>query len=230
MKRFVNDPMTIGALALTLGVSTTSLQSLQVAWSKEHHAFAAPMRDGDNNIIGIHLRGEDYKVAVKGSRNGAFIPQIEHDRICFLPEGLSNTAALVTMNLFAIGRPSCSSGGEIILSALKRLGIRKVCIVADGDEKKYQKKQCEDCKGSGRKHGLKCYECSGTGKVSDISKPAPRPGYEGAEKLKKELRGIQTVTWVPPSPLKGIRDFMIAAGPVSAKKMIEASISQKIWS
>ncbi len=59
--------------AEVLGVDWTALFNLQAV--KWHDEIGIPMRDGDNKIIGIHLRADDgSKKAVTGSRNGLFIP------------------------------------------------------------------------------------------------------------------------------------------------------------
>lgn len=117
-----------------IGVSKESLKYLKVGWSSESQSWAIPMRDGDNKIIGIHLRCSDgTKKAVISSRNGLFIPQCENQNIAYLCEGASNTSALLTMGFFAIGRPSCNSGCEMLKVCLKRLGINCVVIVADND-------------------------------------------------------------------------------------------------
>jgi hypothetical protein len=63
-------------LADTLGVSVGSLLSLQIGWSNGHDAFSFPMRDSSGTVLGIRLRRPDgSKFAVKGSREGLFIPE-----------------------------------------------------------------------------------------------------------------------------------------------------------
>jgi hypothetical protein len=62
-------------LSKEIGVSEESISSLGVFLTCVGFPFSIPMRDGDNKIIGIHLRGDDgSKKAVVGSRNGLFIP------------------------------------------------------------------------------------------------------------------------------------------------------------
>lgn len=124
------------SFANKLGVSIESLTALQCA--RRGAAWAIPMRDGDNEIIGIHLRCDDgTKRAVVGSRNGLFCPQVEAQELVLLPEGASNVAALVTMGFYAIGRPSCCAGAEQIKVALERLGVRRAMIIGDADEIKF---------------------------------------------------------------------------------------------
>jgi len=181
--------------AKSIGLSMDSLESLRCVYSVKNQAFAFPMRDGDGSIIGIRLRNHDGKKwAVTGSRQGIFIPDEELKApICFLPEGPTNTAALLTLGFFAIGRPNVLCGAEQIKVALKRLGIFRAVIVADNDELK------------------------GNGKY---------PGIDGAHRLKKELAGISSCIWIPPAPLKDVRDFLKAGG---TKQMIESDLKGKVW-
>ena len=126
---------TIQSLADDLNVHIGSLETLDVAWSDKFQAYAVPMRDGEGKDIGIHLRNRDgEKWAVKGSRNGLFIPQVDKQEIVYLPEGMSNTAALLTMGLYAIGRPSCNTGVEFLREYLQRIKVYRAVIVADNDE------------------------------------------------------------------------------------------------
>ena len=161
----------ISELAELLGVSQASLTRLGAAWSAKDKAWAFPMSDGDGNRIGIRLRNDDaQKWTVTGSRQGVFLPNIaeEHGiKVAYLPEGPTDTAALLTMGLFAIGRPTCNSGNEIVLATLKRLGIYKAVIIADNDELKQL----------GPREGY--------------------PGIDGAAKLKKELRLASVIWMPP---------------------------------
>lgn len=152
----------VGELAAKLGVATQSLNQLNVVWSSQHNAWAFPMCDAECNPIGLRLRNDDAKKwSVTGSRQGIFLPNVaeEHDiKVAYLPEGPTDTAALLTLGLFAIGRPTCNSGNEIVAACLNRMGIYRAVIVADNDEMKQL----------GPREGY--------------------PGIEGAMKLKKELK------------------------------------------
>lgn len=147
-------------LANDLGVFPDSLKALGVAYSTMHQAFAFPMYDGDGKVCGIRLRNrEGKKWAVAGSKQGIFLPNFQPvDKVVYLPEGPTDVAALLSMGLFAIGRPSCLAGFEIIKATLERLKIYKAVIVSDNDE-------------------LKAF---GSKKL--------RPGLDGANKLKQFLR------------------------------------------
>ncbi len=125
------------SFAERLGVSHESLVALDCKWLNARAAYSFPMSDGNGNHIGIRLRNSaGFKWAVPGSRQGVFLPKslIYETKIAYLPEGPTDTAALLTIGLFAIGRPTCNSGNDHIKTALKRLGIRRAVIVADNDE------------------------------------------------------------------------------------------------
>lgn len=122
--------------ANALGVSVESLLALGCRYAPPHRAWAFPMRDGYDEPIGIRLRSSDgRKWAVRGSRNGLFIPNIDPKPVVYLCEGPTSTAAALTIGLYTIGRPACHLGGPDIKIALRRLGVSKAVIVADNDEK-----------------------------------------------------------------------------------------------
>ena len=186
--------------AFSLGVNPTALIALGAAWASEYKAWAYPMRDGDGNTVGIRLRNDrGFKWAVKGSRQGVFMPSEGTSYglmdIAYLPEGPTSTAALLSLGLYAIGRPSCSAGNDIVKAVLKRLGIHRAVIVSDNDT------------------------------LKDFGGKQSRPGYEGALKLQREL-GIKSTIWMPPSPLKDARDFMRKGG---TKELIESDLRNRIW-
>ena len=128
----------LDSLAQSLGITAQSLEWLGCAWSNQHRAWAFPMCDGHGLPIGIRLRADSgQKWAVTGSRQGIFMPKkcnLQVTKIAYLPEGPTDTAALLSMGLFAIGRPNNLGGGEQIAQALKHFGIGRVVVVADNDE------------------------------------------------------------------------------------------------
>jgi hypothetical protein len=126
------------AYATKLGVDPYAVEVLGAAYALERNAWAWPMRDGDGDICGIRLRSDDAKWAVTGSKAGLFIPQISNSQgidalIC---EGPTDCAAALTLGYFAIGRPSCRGGADMVKDTCRRLGISRVVIVADHDEAK----------------------------------------------------------------------------------------------
>jgi hypothetical protein len=171
-------------LVRDLGVSLSSLISIGAAWARPYsqlgrmihpNAWAFPMRQADGRIGGIRLRNSDgLKWAVSGSRGGLFMPDdhFEKQEIVFLPEGPTNTAAALTMGLYAWGRPNCNSGAAMIREAMKIHGIRKAVIVADNDDRKQN------------------------------NSLAFRPGIDGAHKLKVELGMPSVIYMTPLKDLR----------------------------
>lgn len=192
----------IGSLAKQLGVSVESLNALNAAWSPKEQAWVFPMKNGAGDVVGFRTRYPDgEKRAITGSQGGLFIPNADADiqDTAFLPEGPTDTAALLTMGFYAIGRPSCNSGTEFLKIALNRLQIKRVVVVADNDEEKT------------RTNGTKW-----------------RPGLDGARKLKKDL-GMMSVLWMPPNPIKDCRHLLNTAGIDAAKYIINDSVGSKTW-
>lgn len=192
----------IDNLAIELGVSVESLKALDAAWSPQDKAWVFPMKNGGGEVVGFRTRtpsGE--KKAITGSQGGLFIPNadIEIQDVAYLPEGPTDTAAMLTMGFYTIGRPSCNSGTEQLRILLKRLKIYRVVIVSDNDEEKT------------RPNGAKW-----------------RPGLEGAKKLKKDL-GLMSVLWMPPNPLKDPRELLRRIGIDGARNIINDSVKSKVW-
>ena len=126
----------VSALAGHLGVNAAALDCLGAAWAPEHRAWAFPMRDEGERVVGIRLRAEDgRKWAVRGSRSGLFIPQGLTGRgrllIC---EGPTDTAAALTLGFDAIGRPSCEGSVDTLAAWLGRRRYDETVILADNDE------------------------------------------------------------------------------------------------
>ena len=120
--------------ARKIGVSPESLESLGTAWAPGNSAWAFPMRDGNNRVVGIRLRADNGKKwAITGSRQGLFIPNVEPQPLVFICEGPTDTAAALTLGLFAIGRPSCQGCHDHLRTALKRMGVRRVVLTSDND-------------------------------------------------------------------------------------------------
>lgn len=136
--RHKTDPARISAHASQLGVSTASLTALGAAWAHSYSAWAFPMRDGAGRTVGIRLRAEDgRKWAVRGSREGLFYPErVPSDHVAVVCEGPTDTAAAITMGLWAVGRPSCAGGVDQFRAMCQRLLITHVVVVGDNDRPK----------------------------------------------------------------------------------------------
>jgi 5S rRNA maturation endonuclease (ribonuclease M5) len=124
----------MSVLALSLGVSVEALNRIGACYSRRYGAWAFPMKDGQNNIIGIRLRYADgRKLAVKGSKAGIFYGHFDNPDYVLICEGPTDTAAALTAGFSAIGRPSCRGQEIYILQLLKIHWNAKVAIVADND-------------------------------------------------------------------------------------------------
>lgn len=135
-------------LAESLGVSEDSLRRLHVGWAsgdslrrvgtncRDLGAWAFPMFDAQRNAIGVRLRSESgFKFSVVGSKQGVFYPcETPCGTTLLLPEGPTDTAALMDLGFSAIGRPNCLVGGKILGKVIRNLKPRLVVVVADGDD------------------------------------------------------------------------------------------------
>ena len=122
-------------LARELGVTSESLSRLHVGWAPKHRAFTFPMRDGDGNVCGIRLRRIDgRKLAVKGSRQGLFIPaNVPIVGPLLICEGPTDTSALLDLHFDAVGRPSCTGGAQLLVELVRDWHPDEVSIIADAD-------------------------------------------------------------------------------------------------
>lgn len=122
----------LDGFAMSLGVDTDSLKLLGCAWNGT--AWAFPMRDEKRKIIGVRLRdGHGNKWAVKGSKQGLFIPNIQAQKTLYILEGPTDAAAALTLGLYAIGRPSCLGCEEMVVKLIGNQKINRVVIVTDND-------------------------------------------------------------------------------------------------
>ena len=194
--------------AATLGVSTPSLVAVGAAWAAPHSAWAFPMCDGYGNVVGIRLRNERGKFAVRGSRQGIFLCTCgltapddtaqpagigrlsaaatangSQSRTLFVCEGPTDTAAAVELGFFAVGRPNCCCGGPEIKVFARRRGCNRVVVISDND----------------------------------------KPGLDGARKVGGQLL-LPFAVYVPPA--KDLREFVRLGG---TRAMIENTLNNTIW-
>ena len=129
------SPIAIFKCATALGVSPESLEHLGACWASEFGAWAYPMHNGEGDVVGIRLRNDQGKKwAVTGSRAGIFIPtNIPPQDIVWIPEGPTDVLAALSIGLYAVGRPSCNTGGPEIAALCRRLGVRRVVMISDND-------------------------------------------------------------------------------------------------
>ncbi|WP_339749221.1 toprim domain-containing protein [uncultured Rubinisphaera sp.] len=124
-------------LSRTLGVSVDALRCLKVGYNDFDKTFTFPERDGQGNIIGILLRyPTGPKKRIKGSKSGLSYADAWDDGVgpVFAVEGPSDTAALMTLGLKAIGRPSNRGGYAHLADLLSDFPEdRNIIILGDND-------------------------------------------------------------------------------------------------
>lgn len=134
--RFIKSLPDQDDLHRALGVSPESLGKLLTGWDELRRVYTFPMRDGSMTVIGIRTRARDSrKAAIPGSRNGLFIPSGEQpgDEL-WVCEGPTDCAALLTLGLYAVGRPNNTGGLPLLMEYLgNHREIRSMVIVADRD-------------------------------------------------------------------------------------------------
>lgn len=132
-------------LSKSLGLTALSLNSIGVGRATHYceGTYSFPMRDDKDQIIGVRLRNSDgHKWAVYGSRSGLFYGTLEPDHPVYICEGPTDTCAMLDLGFVAIGKPSCSSGNELILGILRKLTPPLVVVVSDVDSKGLS---CDHC-------------------------------------------------------------------------------------
>ncbi len=121
-------------LAGTLGVTARSLRSIGACWAWPHEAWGFPMFDGDEEFTGMRLRSnEGEKWALRGSRQGIFLPDMKPTEEAMVVEGPTDAAAAVALGFHAIGRPSCRGGAREIAAFCRRRGVERLSVLADND-------------------------------------------------------------------------------------------------
>lgn len=120
-----------------LGLTVDSLERLRAGWAEPHRATSWPMRDAAGRVIGVRLRCPETakKWAVTGSRAGLFIPadlSIRGRRL-FVAEGPTDAAALVSIDLPAVGVPSAGGAADLLARFVRERGPSDVVMVADAD-------------------------------------------------------------------------------------------------
>jgi hypothetical protein len=128
----------LSQLANEWGVSAALLKKLGVGWSKRDQAYTFPEHDHRTQIVGIMLRDArtGKKRTVRGSKRGLYFLRgwRESEGPILLPEGVSDTAALLAHGLAAVGRPSCKGGVELLADLLDGVE-REIIVLGENDAK-----------------------------------------------------------------------------------------------
>ena len=168
-----------------LHLAPADIDRLGVGRSAFNGAWAFPMLDGNANCVGIRLReyGSSRKWSVAGSRDGLFYdPAIQpreavynglKGREIVVVEGTTDTIAGYAVDLPAVGRSSCGTGGEHLRVLCDRLKVGRVTVITDNDA--YKK----------RPDGLPW-----------------RPGIDGARRLALELGRAYRIVTPPKKDLR----------------------------
>jgi DNA primase len=146
------------------------------------------MRDGAGTVVGIRLRNvAGDKWAVTGSRAGLFVPAtLEPQRRVYVCEGPTDTAAALTIGLYAIGRPSCMGNEADVYATIRRLRIREAVIVADAD--------APGQRGAAKLvEGMPCVSCVWTPEGKDIREYVTKLGGD-RETVEDSIRNL-VWTW-----------------------------------
>lgn len=138
----------VARFATQLGVRPHDLWALGCRWKRvqlfpksnsDPGELWYPERDARGNTVGICIRQwNGRKSEVPGSRRGlCYAAGILRRRgAVYLPEGMTNTAALMAMGLCAIGRPSNSGGAELLIEMLSAESHkREIIVLANNDQR-----------------------------------------------------------------------------------------------
>ncbi|MAD79252.1 MAG: hypothetical protein CMJ50_00195 [Planctomycetaceae bacterium] len=127
-------------LADELGVTSHALRDLEVGHYEPTSSFSFPMRSADTDqVVGIRTRDPNsgQKRCVTGSMTSLFIPRSLFScspMELLVVEGESDLAALLSVGLPGVGRPSCRGCEQDLIRLTRRLRIRHVCLIADSDD------------------------------------------------------------------------------------------------
>lgn len=184
------DPGRLDGLAASLGVTVESLAALGVGWSGVYSAWTWPMTDpATDRVAGIRLRRPDgSKYAVKGGREGLFLPTVapHPSDPLLVTEGATDAAAALTLgHTHVAGRPSCAGGTRQLAALVRSRRPLRLVLFADGDG--------PGLAGADRlADGLTKY-------AREVRVVAPPPGF-------KDLRD-----WVRAGATRGDLDALVAA-------------------
>jgi len=128
----------VEALSYKLFVTVAALYQCDIGWDQGRGVYTFAERDGGGSIIGISTRStEGGKRFIPGGKRGLTIPDcfdVKSSEPLLVVEGVSDVAAVVTLNIQCIGRPSCT-GGVDHLAALLADYRGELFVVGERDRK-----------------------------------------------------------------------------------------------
>jgi hypothetical protein len=126
-------------LASELGVSVEALLRLGIGWHPDCRFWTIPERDGAGRVIGISSRTQDGEKKRLYRSNAGLTYAADWDTKSgpiLLVEGASDTAALMTIGLSVVGRPSNRAGVHLLVDLLSNLPLdREIVVIGERDEK-----------------------------------------------------------------------------------------------
>ena len=158
--------------------------------------WTVPMKNSAGNVLGVQTRDDNRnKLFISGGESGLIFRDDFSDRpgAVWMPEGMSDTAAIGTVGLCAVGRPSNAAGAELLIDLLSELDAgRELVVVADRDAPKANGKE------PGREGAL-----ATAGKiVTGLGRPV-------------------RVVYPPPGPWKDAKDWLAAHPDATAADWVD---------
>lgn len=256
VKQLTNDRLQ--ELAYGLGVDEPALKLLRVGWITSAQlkevgnyrlegAWTFPECDGHGRVCGISLRWDSGdKGFIKGGNRGLTIPTgfANMPGRVHCVEGASDVAALLTLGIVSIGRPSNTGGAEAMVRYLKG---RETVIVGENDGRgKAYPFPTNDPKENKRLETLYRTRVDdlNLGEMCELG-DLDWPGRDGVAGVAIKLAEYwkRPVYWMlPPEDSKDVRLWLIAHGPdanlveqvryhvagnLAAKRRMEALRKQK---
>lgn len=134
-----DDEGLIERTAQILGIDLWALKDLGVGFDPVQIAIIFPEFDGQGRVVGLATRqGDGRKQMLPRSHRGLYLSadSLESVEPIFVCEGPTDAAALMTMGLPAIGRPSAFGGIEHLVDLLGAMPRdREIIILGENDEK-----------------------------------------------------------------------------------------------
>lgn len=218
LKCFENGADVRASLSTELGVGVEALERLLVGSGFDDYRSLGystwPERRQGGKVVGIIRRyrvavseGGGNKLTLPGSKHGLYLPRDwwKGTGPVLLVEGGSDTAALLTLGMCAIGRPSNVGGVNLLIGVLRDFE-RPIIVLGERDRKPDRvgtNKRCpKDCAG--------CTWCW--------------PGRAGAkltaERLKAAMPSKRILWRLPPESVKDVRDWLRSEPQLSAGRLL----------